>query len=152
MCRCRFRCRCFSCFLPDKCRCNNSNKYSVTKKCIYIKIYFYRNLKKEFRSKISRNCSSVCVSDCLCMIVHTCVLHWTYTRVCVRAWVCGCHSWALIKLNKIQFEKFLNQAKAQSAPNLIRSSYENFIKLNEIKKLIETFQFLLLHRYKSVTT
>lgn len=88
------------------------------KKCIYIKIYFYRNLKKEFRSKISRHCPCVCVrvhvSDCLCMIVHACVLHWTFTRVrvCVRAWVCGCHSWALIKLNKIQFEKFLNQAKA----------------------------------------
>lgn len=86
-------------------------------------------------------CVCVHVSDCLCMIVHACVLHWTYTRVrvCVRAWVCGCHSWALIKLNKIQFEKFLNQAKVQSAPNLIRSSCENFIKLNEINYLIETF-------------
>lgn len=73
--------------------------------------------------------------DCSCV----CAALDVYESACVCAWVCGCHSWALIKLNKIQFEKFVNQAKAQSAPNLIRSSCENFIKLNEINYLIETF-------------
>lgn len=51
------------------------------KKCIYIKIYFYRNLKKEFRSQISTNCTCVCVWwVCVWLRVHDCIGR---VRVCV---------------------------------------------------------------------